>query len=144
MGRIKMSSDLLKKINKQFPELVKAPNKSKFNVSESGQRTHKGKVYDSKAEMSYRRHLEKMALHNAPELKVVKIEEQVAYEIIINEVKICNYYLDFKVTYGDGRVSYVDVKGYSKGNAYAIFRLKKKLVFAVHGIIITEVKKGEF
>jgi hypothetical protein len=46
--------------------------------------------------------------------------------------------VDFIVTYSD-RVEYIDVKGYKKGCAYQMFRLKKKMVEAFHGIEIIEV-----
>ena len=44
------------------------------------------------------------------------------------------------MTYGDGRIEYVDVKGVKTD----IYRIKKKLVEALYSIKIKEVKKGEF
>ena len=70
--------------------------------------------------------------------KVVKIEKQVRYDVIVNDEKICFYKLDFKVTYKD-RIEYIDVKGLRRGCAYQMFKLKKKLVEALYGIKITEV-----
>lgn len=53
----------------------------------------------------------------------------------MNGKKICKYIADFRVTYADGRIEVVDVKGVRTG----VYRLKKKLVEAQYGIIIIEV-----
>lgn len=101
------------------------------------QRTsYNGSVYDSKREAEYRQHLDLLTGDNVPDQdRVELVEEQVRYPIIVNEVKICTYVLDFKVTYGDGRIEYVDVKGVKTG----VYKLKKKLMKAVHGIDLLEV-----
>jgi hypothetical protein len=46
------------------------------------------------------------------------------------------YFADFKVTYGDGRVEVVDVKGVKT----PLYRFKKKCVEAGYNIIIKEEK----
>ena len=92
---------------------------------------YNGTTYDSKREADYRRDLD--LLLNAGE--VTEIEEQKRYELIVNDSKICTYVLDFKVTYADGHVEYIDVKGVKTG----VYKLKKKLMLAVLGIDIKEV-----
>ena len=69
--------------------------------------------------------------------KVLKYDRQVRYDIIVNGICIGFYKLDFEVYYSD-RIEYIDVKGCKKGCAYQLFRLKKKLVEAIHGIKIIE------
>jgi len=57
---------------------------------------------------------------------------QFKLEIKHNGVKICSYFADFKVFYQNGRVEYEDTKGVET----AVFKLKKKMVKAFHGIDI--------
>jgi hypothetical protein len=46
------------------------------------------------------------------------------------------------VTYADGSIYHYDVKGYTRGATYAVFRLKAKLMQAVYEIKVVEVKKS--
>lgn len=114
--------------------------RSKYGVSAKSDRTLNGKVYMSKLEMNYRKHLGMLRGATLPKEKVIKIDEQVPFEIVVNGKKICTYFLDFKVIYGDLRIEYVDVKGVKTD----IYRLKKKLVEACYPINIREIKKGDF
>lgn len=98
-----------------------------------------GVTFDSKKEGERYRVLKTLRNHADPAQKVTKIKRQVPYLVEVNGQKICNYKLDFEVTYGDGRVEYEDVKGLRKGSAYQVFRLKKKLVEAIYGIKIIEI-----
>lgn len=92
-----------------------------------------GHKYHSKKEAAYAQELDwKVKMK-----EVVKWERQVAMQINFAGIKVTTYICDFVVTYHD-RVEYVDVKGYKKGAAYDIFRIKKKLVLAVYGIEIIE------
>lgn len=110
--------------------------RNKFNakriVTEHG-------TFDSKKEYAYFKTLllKKKAIN--PSEKVIAIDKQVRYNIDVNGKRIGFYKLDFQVTYADGRVEYVDVKGLKKGCAYSLFRIKKKLVEAIYSIIIKEV-----
>lgn len=114
--------------------------RSKYNIGNKSERTLGGVTYMSKLEMDYRKHLN--LLTKATELKnrVTNIEEQVPYECIVNGKKVCKYLLDFRVTYGNGEIELIDIKGVIT----PIYRIKKKLVEALYGIRIKEVKKGEF
>ena len=64
---------------------------------------------------------------------------QPRYDVEINGQRICFYKADF--SYNDENTNLVveDVKGCKKGAAYAMFRLKVKLVAACHGIEIVEI-----
>lgn len=66
--------------------------------------------------------------------KISKLELQVPFKIIIGGKLICTYRSDFKATYPDGRVVIFDAKGFLT----PMYRLKKKLMKAVHGIDIIE------
>lgn len=110
----------------------------KYGVAPKRDRTLKGTTYMSKLEMNYRKKLDILTKAVGAD-KVFLIEEQVPFDCIVNGKKICRYLLDFKVTYKD-RVEYVDVKGV----VTPIYRIKKKLVEALYGITIKEVKAKDF
>ena len=66
--------------------------------------------------------------------KLVDFECQVPFEIIINGQKICKYIADF-ITYDpDGKRHILDVKGVKT----SVYRLKKKLMLVVLGLVIEE------
>ena len=90
-----------------------------------------GIVFDSKAEA--RRYAELNLLEKANEISDLRL--QYPFECKINEKKICTYRADFDYYEGDQWVI-EDVKGFRT----QVFRLKKKLVEALHGIEIREVK----
>ena len=50
----------------------------------------------------------------------------------------CAYIADFAYTENGAEVV-EDVKGYTAGQAYAVFKIKKKLMLYVHGIRIREI-----
>jgi hypothetical protein len=96
-------------------------------------------MYHSKKEAKYAMLLDTLRKAQNDTERVVKVESQVSYRLDVNGVTVARYVLDFRVTYADGRVDYVDVKGYKKGAAYSLFTLKKKLMLACHGIDVREV-----
>ena len=122
-------------LKKQSPK-----RRGKYNVAPKAQRIYKGVVYDSKLEKEYRGKLELLKMATTEKNRVVSIEEQVPYPFVINDVKVCTYLLDFKVTFADGRVEFIDVKGVKTD----VYRIKSKLLLAIYGIKIKEVKKGDF
>jgi len=72
---------------------------------------------------------------------VTDLELQVKYDIVINDIKICKYIADFvyKEESPDGEIKEIveDAKGFETPE----FKLKKKLMKAVHGIDIYLSKK---
>lgn len=50
-----------------------------------------------------------------------------------------DYVCDFQYE-KDGKVVVEDVKGYTKGGAYVVFSLKRKLMLFIHGIEVKEVR----
>ena len=68
---------------------------------------------------------------------ISQLELQPRYPVVVNNVQICRYLADFRYVEGD-RTVIEDVKGMVGGTA--LYRLKKRLVEALYGITITEVR----
>ncbi len=100
---------------------------------------YKGQRFHSAKEAQYAMQLDLLRSAQNEALRVVEVESQVPYRFEVNGVKVGKYVLDFKVTYGDGRVEYIDVKGYTKGTAYSVFKMKKALMLGCFGITVIEV-----
>lgn len=100
---------------------------------------YKGRIFDSKAEAKYAEFLDTLTHAKEDKERVTKIEYQVPFKVFINEIPVFTYVSDFIVEYADGRQEVLDVKGYRKGPAYSMFKLKKKCVEAYYGIEIKEV-----
>jgi hypothetical protein len=110
--------------------------KNKFNAKKT---EYNGDMYDSKKEAEYARELD-LAMHAVDEKdRVKRWERQLRFRVKIEGVYFTTYVLDFMVVYADNRVEYIDVKGYKKGPAYDLFKLKKKLVEYQYKIEIKEV-----
>jgi hypothetical protein len=92
---------------------------------------YNGNKYDSKKEAEYAYRLD--MLIKAKE--VISWERQIRLNLLVNDIKVCAYLVDFIVKYPDNKVEYVDVKGYKTD----IYKLKKKLVKAVLDIDIVEI-----
>lgn len=69
--------------------------------------------------------------------EVQLIEREVRYELIVNGVFLAAYLLDFRITYTDGRIEYVDCK--STATKTPIYMIKKGLMLALYGIELKEV-----
>lgn len=92
-----------------------------------------GITYDSTGEYNYERTvLEPLRLAGK-----LTYQRQVNFTIEVNGVKICSYRADWVVTYADGTREVVDFKGYETPE----FKLKKKLMKAVHGIEVSLPRK---
>lgn len=130
-------------IEKTSETETKKPKRSKYlNVKVvDGER-----VYDSRKESQFAAKLDLQKESG----EVLYYEHQVVYLVYIlrqnektgeyKKVKICNYELDFEVTYKDYSRRYFDVKGFDKKTGKfrttPDFKLKKKLVEAIYGITI--------
>ena len=69
------------------------------------------------------------------------LERQVKYDIVVNGEKICKYVADFKYNQIEEDGSQKEIVEDAKGVETADFKLKKKLMKAVHGIEIKLSKK---
>lgn len=67
-----------------------------------------------------------------------EVTRQVKYKIIVNGVKICTYIADFTYIDSQGNKVVVDVKS-EFTRKLPVYRLKKKLMLAVHQVTIKEV-----
>ena len=67
--------------------------------------------------------------------EITDLKRQVRYPCIVNGKLVCAYFADFAYRDSDGVEVVEDVKGFKTD----IYRLKKKLVAAVHSIDIREV-----
>lgn len=128
---------------------------SKYNSAKA--RCNQGHIHDSKKEA--RRCNELSFLERAGE--ITNLRQQVKYILIpaqkelsteiyrrgpkkgqLKEGKVieqeCSYYADFAYQ-KNGHEVVEDVKGYRNGQAYAVFKIKKKLMLYVHGIRVREI-----
>lgn len=96
------------------------PKKNKYKAKSTN---YNGYNYDSKKEAEYAMDLDwkiKAGL-------VDKFERQYKFDLKINEIHICNYFIDFKVYYKDGHIEYVEVKGFETD----LWKLKWKITKAI-------------
>jgi hypothetical protein len=105
-----------------------------------------GLAFDSKLEA--RRYQELSILQKSGEIR--DLRTQVSYTIVVNGEKICRYVADFvyekrrpvAVLWGtDWQWTTVVEDCKSEATKTATYRLKKKLMKAVHGIAIVEVER---
>jgi hypothetical protein len=101
--------------------------------------------FASKAEKA--RYAELKAIEAAGEIGMLRT--QVRFDLVVNEWLVCTYVADFvyRERVGSPKLytaidTVEDVKGYRRGAAYALFRLKAKLLRACHGIDVVEIGVG--
>lgn len=95
---------------------------------------HNGLKFDSQAEFRYFLYYKSKEDNG----EIGNLRLQVPFEIVINGKKICKYIADFTYTDKDG-FHVVDIKS-PITEKDKVFRLKKKLVEAVHNVKIEIVK----
>ena len=88
-----------------------------------------GILFDSRGEAA--RYLELCTLERARQIS--DLELQVTFPLVVNGMRVCKYVADF-VYREDGAVVVEDFKGMRT----PLYRLKAKLMQAVHGITIRE------
>lgn len=123
--------------------LTPAQKMLKQKMAESRQRSKYNNVkvrwndmwFDSIYEMNAAKNLESMRKAKNKRDRVVDVQYQVKFRIVVNKAKICDYIADFVVEFADGRVEVIDAKGMRT----SVYRLKQKMMKAVHGIDIVEM-----
>jgi hypothetical protein len=110
-----------------------APRKYRNQVFEAD-----GQRWDSKKEYRHWCHLRQLELNG----NIRELRRQVAFRLEVNGQLICEYLADFTYVRGlhegvDPRLCVIDAK--SKPTRTPAYRLKAKLMRAIHGIEITEV-----
>lgn len=118
------------------PGPIKMPGANKYGAIK---KEYNGVTYDSTKEASQAAKYDMARASKNPADRVVEVERQVTYRLEVQGVLICKYILDFKVTYADGRVDHVDVKGAKQGAAYRMFKVKKHLMKALFSIEVIEL-----
>jgi hypothetical protein len=68
---------------------------------------------------------------------ITKFEREVRFELIVNGVFVCAYVCDFIITWKDGTVEHIDCK--SQATMTPVYRIKKMLMKACHGIDLKEI-----
>ena len=91
-----------------------------------------GHKFDSQAEA--RRYKDLKRLQEAGEISQLRLQPR--YPIVVNGIPVCVYVADFSYI-GSTGVVVEDVKGMRT----AVYRLKAKLMRAVHGITVVEVTR---
>lgn len=94
-----------------------------------------GIKFHSTKEANYCKTLDLLKTAKLDSDRVLKYERQLPFIFSVAGTIICTYKLDFKVYYADGRVEYVDVKGFKTD----VYQIKKKMVKAFYNIEIKEV-----
>jgi len=89
---------------------------------------YNGMYYRSKKEAGYAQHLDILMKADDEKERVVEWEYEPTIEVICNGKRVFTYKIDFKVTYGDGRIEYIEVKGFETN----YWRLKFKVVEAIN------------
>ncbi|MGH7239251.1 MAG: DUF1064 domain-containing protein [Candidatus Saccharimonadales bacterium] len=95
---------------------------------------YNGRQFDSKKEANHAAILDALRRHKEPKEKVVAVQYQYKIPLVVNGMKVADYYADFYVSFGDGRKEIHDVKGVKT----AVYNLKKKMVKAIYGEDIKE------
>lgn len=99
--------------------------RNKYNAVKT---EYRGGMFDSKKEALHAQTLDLLKHAHAPQQRVVKYERQVKIPLAINGKLICNYYVDFIVTFQDGHVEYQEIKGFATNT----WLLKEKLFRAIY------------
>lgn len=140
-----MSAKLKDQMSAQeFRDYLAAKEKGKNSKFGAVATEINGEKYDSELEASF--HQDLLVLQRVGE--VAKIERSVRYELVVNGVFVCAYELDFRITYTEkypqfekyretGGIRYVDCK--STATVTQLYRVKKQLMLACHGIQLEEV-----
>jgi hypothetical protein len=119
---------------KQYQELINKPKETGLKFGNVWTEVD-GIKFQSKAEANYYGRLK--VLKRAGMIKDFK--RQVPFRIVVNGIFICTYKADFVVYHNSGTRDVVDVKSEATENLY-FFQLKKKLLFALHGITLKIAK----
>jgi hypothetical protein len=129
-------NEFKKKFSLKDGKVVNKTKSSKFNNVKS---EIDGHIFDSNKEAEFYGSLK--LKKKAGLIKDFKI--QVQYDILVNNIHIAYYYLDFQIENNDGSFEYIDIKGKDKKtNKFiktGVFALKKRLVEAIYNIKITMI-----
>ena len=106
----------------------------RYNKHKNIRTTVDGYTFASKAEARRYSELKLMGKEGV----ISRLRVHPSYEIVFNYNHICNYIADFSYI-ENSKAIVEDVKGYKKGGAYQMFKLKQKLMLALYGIEVKEI-----
>ena len=138
MNQLRMSQEQAdahqKRVKGEIADVVadlKAPITNKFGAVKT---RYEGIDFDSKHEAECYMKL------RADELAglITELRHQVPIQVHVGEINVFTYIADFRFIC-DGVTRYQDAKGYRKGSAYQLFKLKQKVIAAAMGIDVEEV-----
>jgi hypothetical protein len=92
-----------------------------------------GQLFDSKGEANY---YGELLLEKKAGL-IKEIARQVRIPLVVNGTRVCFIVIDFRITYANGKVKYVEYKGYETD----VYKLKRKLFQALYPEAEYEVVK---
>lgn len=90
--------------------------------------TYDGVSYHSKREAEYAMRLDQLKTARLKKERVQEWKRQVRIPLDVNGRHVCDWVCDFEVTYADGRVELVEVKGFATPE----WRLKERLFRALY------------
>lgn len=102
------------------PKKTGKENKSKYRAR---QKEYKGIIYDSTLEARYAAELDYRLKAN----EIKEWERQVKFPLVVNNILICTYIIDFVITKNDGTKEYIEIKGFETKD----WKIKKKLFTAL-------------
>lgn len=105
---------------------LRMPSRARVKGYESCQ--YNGAIYHSRMEARYAQQLDTLKTARDPREQVASWARQIKVSLDVNGQHICNWFVDFEVTYADGRVELHEVKGF----ATETYRLKRKLFEALY------------
>jgi hypothetical protein len=111
--------------------LVKVTGKGKYG---SKRCTVDGQAFDSKSEARRWLELKDMQRRGV----ITGLIRQVEYPLVVGGIHVASYFADFEFYTAKGVKITEDVKAKSGVTMTQLYKLKKKLVFACHGVRITE------
>lgn len=113
--------------------MARKPNKyyNKKTVVEG----HEGIVFDSRKEA---RHFLRLTVRQ-DKGEILNLKLQPKFELTVNDCKICNYIADFSYELPDSHTLVVEDVKSSQTSKNPVFKLKKKLMLAIHKIEVSEV-----
>jgi GH25 family lysozyme M1 (1,4-beta-N-acetylmuramidase) len=150
----RMKAQILKKLaeeekqNKAIQEAIESEkqqqkNGNKYHAEKKTAILPDGTEHTFDSAKEFRVYNDLMIRQKAGEISDLRL--QVPYELIPKQIKSngkaersVHYIADFVYT-EDGKQKVVDVKGYRKGGAYAVFVIKRKLMLWVNGIEVIEM-----
>lgn len=87
-----------------------------------------GSIYHSRKEAAFAQELDSLKRAKLKKDRVQEWKRQVKVSLDVNGLHVCNYFVDFLVTYADGREIWYEVKGFTTPE----FKLKEKLFRALY------------